>query len=161
MEEALLSIQLKEVPEKVPRCELEPEAQRAWLKTRNRALLQSLKYASANARRWLLGALGSALAPSDGEYDRTAVPRTLEALIKAPGSVRFGRQQVVVTLDLPLPPQPHERLARGLESLDTQGLRFSDGTGRCSSVWLPAQLTTPWSRLWRRPRAIGKIQMRE
>jgi hypothetical protein len=126
-EEALFSHQMKEVPAKVPRYELKPEAQRAWLKTRNRSLIQPLKYGLANARRWLLSALGTSLAPSDADWDATTVGRTLEALIRAPGSVRFERRQVVVTLELPLPPQPHERLARGLESLDSLGLRFSDG----------------------------------
>lgn len=127
LEEALMSHQLKGVSSKVPRYQLEPEAQRAWLKTRNRSLLQPLKYALANARRWLLSALGLSLAPSDADWDVTAVGRTLEALIRAPGSVRFDRRQVVVTLELPLPPLPHERLARGLESLDSRGLLFSDG----------------------------------
>lgn len=127
LEEALLSHRLHEVPAKVPRLELEPDAQRAWLKTRNRSLVQPLKYVLANARRWLLSALGAALAPSDADCDATAVGRTLEALIRAPGTVRFGRRQVVVTLELPLPPQPHERLARGLDALAEMGLRFSDG----------------------------------
>jgi hypothetical protein len=125
--EALLSHQMKEVPKKVPRYELEPEAQRAWLKTRNRSLLQPLKYLLANARRWLLIVLGASLAPSDADCDATTVGRTLEALIRAPGSVRFDQRQVVVTLELPLPPQPHKRLACGLEALDSLGLQFNDG----------------------------------
>ena len=127
LERALLNHQMNGVSSKVPRYELEPEAQRAWLETRNRSLIQPLKYVLANSRRWLLSALGSSLAPSDADWDATAVARTLEALIRAPGTVRFERQRVLVTLELPVPPKPHERLARGLESLDSQGLRFSDG----------------------------------
>lgn len=126
LEKALLNHRLHGVSSKVPRYELEPEAQRAWLKTRNRSLIQPLKYVLANARRWLLSALGPSLAPSDEDWDATAVGRTLEALIHAPGTVRFGQRQVVVTLELSLPPKPHERLARGLDSLAEMGLRFSD-----------------------------------
>jgi hypothetical protein len=126
-EQAVLKHRLSNTPAKVARFELEPDAQRAWLKTSNRALLQPLKYLLANGRRWLLSALGNTLAPSDASCDSTAVGRTLAALIRAPGTVRFGRTVVTVTLELPLPPQPHERLARGLEELDELGLRFSDG----------------------------------
>lgn len=126
-EEAVLNHKMSEAPVKVPRYELEPEAQRAWLKTRNRSLLQPLKYVLANGRRWLLSTLGPALAPSDADCDATAVARTLEALIRAPGTVQFNRRSVVVTLELPLPPRPHERLARGLDSLSKLGIRFTDG----------------------------------
>jgi hypothetical protein len=125
--EGLLNHKLSEQPAMVPRVELEPEAKRAWLKTTNRSLIQPLKYLLANGRRWLLSALGLALAPSDGEWDQSAVNRTLEALIRAPGTVRFGNGVVEVTLELPLPPQPHARLARGLVGLDVHGLRFTDG----------------------------------
>jgi predicted transcriptional regulator len=124
---ALLRHQLSRVPAKVPRAELEPEARRAWLKTRNRSLLQPLKYLLANARRWLLSGLGSSLAPSDGPWDASATNRTLEALIRAPGTVQFGAAEALVTLDLQLPPQPHERLSQGLTALNGKGLRFSDG----------------------------------
>jgi hypothetical protein len=96
------------------------------LTTSVRTFYEGLKYALANGRRWLLAVLGSSLAPSDAEWDATAVSRTLEALIHAPGTVRFAEREVVVTLELPLPPTPCERLARGLESLDAYDLRFSD-----------------------------------
>jgi hypothetical protein len=129
-EQAVLKHRLSNTPAKVARRELEPDAQRAWLKTSNRALLQPLKYTLANGRRWLLSALGDALAPSDAPCDSTAVGRTLAALLRAPGTVRFARDVVTVTLDLPLPSQPHERLARGLAALDDRGLRFSDGRRR-------------------------------
>jgi len=126
-EEALLSHQMRHLPKKVERQELEPGAQRAWLKTRNRALLQPLKYLLSNARRWLLSALGWSLAPSEHEWDQSALNRTLEALIRAPGKIRFGGERVEVILELPLPPQPHARLTTGLELLSERGLRFSDG----------------------------------
>jgi hypothetical protein len=70
---------LRAAPATVPRVTVEPEAQRATLRTRNRLLLQPLKLATDNARRWLLGALGPALAPSDNPYDMTATARTLLA----------------------------------------------------------------------------------
>jgi hypothetical protein len=128
--EALLNHKLSGMAAKVPRVALEPEAQRAWLKTKNRSLLQPLKYLLANGRRWLLSALGTALAPSEAEWDQTAMSRTLVALIHAPGTVRFGREEVEVTLELPLPPIPHARLARGLIDLDRHSLRFVDGQRR-------------------------------
>ncbi len=137
LEEALLSHQMSQLPKKVERQQLEPSAERAWLKTRNRTLLQPLKYLLANARRWLLSALGWSLAPSDHEWDQSAVNRTLEALIRAPGVIRFGHETVEVSLDLPLPPQPHARLTRGLELLSERRLRFSDGDRRVVFRLLP------------------------
>lgn len=118
---------LREIPEKVPRIGLDPTAQRAWLKTKNRALLAPLKNATENARRWLLDALGAALAPTDHEYDDSARTRTLLALLRAPGSVQFGHDQVMVTLKLNLPPTAHRRLTEALKALDTRMLRFTDG----------------------------------
>lgn len=84
---------------------------------------------------------------SINECDRshTAVGRTLEALVRAPGTVRFSVDEVVVTLDLTLPPQPHERIARGLEELGSLGLRFSDGSRRVVCRLPPG--TAPHSRL--------------
>src|SRR6266508_6511188 len=95
--------------------------------TKNRALLAPLKNATENARRWLLDALGAALAPTDHEYDDSARTRTLLALLRAPGSVRFGHDQVMVTLKLNLPPTAHRRLTEALKALDTRMLRFTDG----------------------------------
>lgn len=115
---------------KVPRVTIEPDALRAHLKTRHRLLLQPLKLAADNARRWLIGALGTALAPTDKPYDATAVARTLLALLRAPGSLRFEDHQVTVTLQLPLPPTPHARLAAALVALDHHALLFTDGR-RC------------------------------
>jgi hypothetical protein len=130
LHENVLAEQVRKTPAKVPRNTLEPEALRAWLKTRNRALLNPLKHATDNARRWLLAALGAALAPSDQPEDASAVTRTLLALVRTEGTVRFEHDQVVVTLDLPLPPTPYRRLADGLEALDAHRLRFTDGERR-------------------------------
>jgi len=112
----------------VPQIALDPASQRATLKTRNRALLQPLKFVAENARRWLLEVLGPALAPSDRLHDQETLSRTLAALIGAPGRVRFTEKFVTVTLDLPLPPTAHARLAAALEGLDQNHLRFTDGT---------------------------------
>jgi hypothetical protein len=109
---------------------LEPDAQRAHLKTRHRLLLQPLKFAADNARRWLLGTLGTALAPSDKSYDLETTARTLLALVRAPGTVRFEDDKVVVTLELPLPPTPHARLAAALVALDAHTLLCADGRRR-------------------------------
>ena len=122
----LLDISLKRTPPKLPRVELEPNAQRAWLDTRYRLLLQPLKFATENARRWLLGTLGDALAPTDHDYDDHTSPRTLLALLRAPGTVRFDAEVVTVTLQLPLPPTAHGRIEKALLALDTMQLRFTD-----------------------------------
>ena len=84
--------ELRAAPAKVPRVTIEPDAKRAQLKTRHRLVLQPLKFAADNARRWLLGMLGYALAPSDKPYDMEATARTLLALLRAPGTVRFDRR---------------------------------------------------------------------
>jgi transposase len=122
--------QLRTTPTKVPRMTIEPDAERAQLRTRNRLLLQPLKLAADNARRWLLATLGGALAPSDKPYDLDATARTLLALLRAPGTVRFEDELVTVTIELPLPPTPHARLATALAELDSRGLRFADGRRR-------------------------------
>jgi hypothetical protein len=122
--------QLPTTPTKVPRVTIEPDAERAELRTRNRLLLQPLKLAADNARRWLLATLGDALAPSDKPYDVDATSRTLLALLRAPGTVRFEDELVTVTIELPLPPTPHARLVTALAQLDSHGLRFSDGRRR-------------------------------
>ena len=129
LEEALLADKLRGTSARLPRFELEPEARRAWLRTKNRSLLLPLKLAADNARRWLLVTLGAALAPTDHPYDATAMPRTLMALLRAPGTVRFGQDRVVVTLELPLPPTAHARLVEALRALDEQGLIFPDARG--------------------------------
>jgi transposase len=125
-----LDRELRDSPAKVPRMTVEPGAQRAHLKTHHRLLLQPLKFATDNARRWLLGALGNALAPSDQPYDIDATARTLLALLRAPGTVRFEDEQVTVTLELPLPPTPHARLGAALVALDSHALLFADGRRR-------------------------------
>jgi transposase len=130
LQEAVLHAQLKDLPAKVQRMALDPTAKRAWLKTRNQALLGPLKNATDNARRWLLSVLGDALAPSDAPHDMTARTRTLLALLQAPGTVRVGVDGVEVMIDLPLPPTPHRRIAAALESLDPRDLRFLDGDRR-------------------------------
>jgi hypothetical protein len=119
--------ELKAAPTKVPRLTVEPGALRAQLRTRNRRLLQPLKLAAENARRWLLGTLGSALAPSDNPYDLDAIGRTLLALLRAPGTVQFADDSVTVTINLPLPPTSHKRLAAALADLDSRRLLFADG----------------------------------
>lgn len=119
--------QLRTAPAKVPRVTIEPDAERAQLKTRHRLLLQPLKFAADNARRWLLGTLGTALAPSDKPYDLETTARTLLALLHAPGTVRFEDEEVTVTLELPLPPTPHARLSAALDALDPLVLLFADG----------------------------------
>ena len=115
-------LELREQPSKLPRIALDPDARRAWLKTRNRGLLQALKYAADNSRRWLLLRLGRSLAPTDHDYDATALPRTLDALLKSPGHVRFEPQRLVVTFDIQFPPTAHARLDEALRALS--GLRM-------------------------------------
>jgi hypothetical protein len=130
LEEDLVEHELRAEPAKVPRMSIDPKAQRAWLKSRNRTLLAPLKLGTDNARRWLLATLHSALAPSDADHDASAINRTLLALLHAPGTVRFEEHRVHVTLDLQLPPTAHRRLADALVDLDRLQLRFTDRT-RC------------------------------
>jgi transposase len=127
---AHLDTKLRATPPKVPRVTIEADAQRAQLKTHHRLLLQPLKFATDNARRWLLGTLGDALAPSDKVHDLETNARTLLALLRAPGTVRFDDEQVTVTLELPLPPSPHQRVAAALVALDSRTLQFADGRRR-------------------------------
>jgi hypothetical protein len=58
LEQDVYKHRLKNVPAKVPCYELDPNAERGWLETRNRSLLHPLKYVLANGRRWLLAVLG-------------------------------------------------------------------------------------------------------
>jgi transposase len=130
VESARLKRALHTTPAKVSRVTVEPDALRAELKTRRRQLLQPLKFLADNARRWLLGTLGNALAPSDKPHDLETNARTLLALLRAPGTVRFDDAYVTVTVDLPLPPTPHARLAAALGALDAHALLFTDGRRR-------------------------------
>jgi hypothetical protein len=129
LQEAVLGEQLRQTPTELPRVAVDPEATRAWLRTKNRALLVPLKLAADNARRWLLATLGTALAPTDHDYDASAMPRTLMALLRAPGTVRFDRDHVEVTLELPLPPTAHARIDEALRALDHRALLFPDKRG--------------------------------
>ena len=103
---------LRAAPAKVPRVTIEPDAKRAQLKTRHRMLLQPLKFATDNARRWPLGTLGNALAPSDKPLRSRDVRADVARAAPAPGTVRFDDEQVTVTIELPLPPTPHGAPAR-------------------------------------------------
>jgi len=126
LQQRVVAQQIRETPEKVPRMTIKPEAVRAELDVSNRALLLPLKNATENARRWLLAELGGRLAPSDHEWDQDTRARTLTALVRAPGRMRFGKDLVEVELDLQLPPMPHARIAEALCALDGR-LRFEDG----------------------------------
>ena len=130
LEVAVLTKKLDGLEAKVPRVELEPDAERAWLKTANRELLGPLKLTLDNARRWLRKQLGLALCPTDNDYDRSADTRTLMSLLRAPGKVRFSDDVVEVILQLPLPPTAHERLANALNELNRRELLFTDRVRR-------------------------------
>jgi hypothetical protein len=53
----------------------------------------------------------------------------LAALLRAAGTVRFERDRVAVTFDLPLTPTAHARLDDALRSLDEAALVFPDKRG--------------------------------
>jgi hypothetical protein len=125
--QVVLTQRLPTLPTKVARTTVDPEARRATLDVQSRQLLHPLKNALENARRWLLDHLDEALAPTDHAWDQQTRLRTLTALLRAPGTLRFLPGQVEVTLDFPLPPTPHRRLAAALVRLDDRALRFSDG----------------------------------
>ena len=131
LSQSVLASMRRDEPARVERRALDPEAERAELTVRNRQLLMPLKNATENARRWLIAELDTALDPSDHPWDQDTRSRTLEALIQAPGRVVFGADKIVVTLDLPLPPMPHRRLAEALRGLDDKQLRSHDERRIC------------------------------
>ncbi|MBI2394857.1 MAG: hypothetical protein HYV09_35135 [Deltaproteobacteria bacterium] len=130
LERELAERELKRTPVEVPRVSVEPTAEKSTLDTTNRVLLQPMKLATDNARRWLLAALHDGLAPTDAPYDADAVARTLDAIVRAPGTVRFDDDAVHVTLDLPLPPTAHARLDSALRDIADRQFRFIDGHRR-------------------------------
>ncbi|MCB9658388.1 MAG: hypothetical protein R3B40_21275 [Polyangiales bacterium] len=77
--------------------------------------------------RDLVDRLGDALSSNDREHEASTRARTLMALLQAPGTLRFEKRHVVVTIELPLPPAPHARIAHALESMDELQPRFTDG----------------------------------
>jgi len=118
---------LAQTPATVERASLQAEARRASLKIEHRQLVLPLKNHLENGRRWLLAALGPALSPSEHAWDQDTRLRTLTALLRSPGTLRFYVDRVEVELSFALAPMPHERLSRGLAALDECGLRFPDG----------------------------------
>ena len=126
----LTEIDLRATPARVPRVTLEPNAERAKLDTETRLLLQPMKLATENARRWLLATLHDGLVPTDANYDADTAARTLDALLRAPGTVRFDDDAVYVTLDLPLPPTAHARLDAALRALTDRQFLFTDARRR-------------------------------
>ena len=119
--------QIRDVPARVERCAVEPDAQRAWLCTTKRDLVVPMRYLVDNAVRDLVDRLGDALSSTDREHDASTRARTLMALLQAPGTLRFEKRHVVVTIELPLPPAPHARIAQALEAMDELQPRFTDG----------------------------------
>ena len=118
---------IRDVPARVERCAVEPDAQRAWLCTTKRDLVVPLRYLVDNAVRDLVDRLGDSLSATEREHDASTRARTLMALLQAPGTLRFEKRHVVVTIELPLPPAPHARIARALEAIDELQPRFTDG----------------------------------
>jgi hypothetical protein len=129
-ERQLAQIELKRTPTSVPRIAIDPKAEKATLDTSNRRLLQPMKLATEGARRWLLATLHDGLVPTDKPHDADTAARTLTALLRAPGTVRFEHDAVHVTLDLPLAPEAHARLDAALRGITDRQFRFSDGRRR-------------------------------
>ncbi len=118
---------LRDAPARVERRDVDPGAERAWLCTTKRDLVVPLRYLVDNAVRDLVDHLGDSLSATEHEHDASTRARTLMALLQAPGTLRFEKRHVVVTLELPLPPAPHARIARALEGMDELQPRFTDG----------------------------------
>ena len=129
-ERQLAEFALKTTPARVPRMAVYPTAEKATLDTTNRMLLQPMKLATDNARRWLLAALHDGLVPTDATYDADTTARTLAALLHSPGTVRFDDEVVHVTIDLPLPPTAHMRLDNALRTIGNRHFCFTDGRRR-------------------------------
>lgn len=99
-----------------------------------------MKLATEGARRWLLATLHDGLVPTDNPYDADTAARTLTALLRAPGTVRFEHDAVHVTLDSPLAPEAHAGL--DAEPLDAGATRASEAYGAiriASSTSFPAR----------------------
>ena len=98
---------LKTIPAKIPANQLDPNAQRAILRTRRRSLQMVLRLLAFNAEQWLADRLNTYLADND-EYRAT-----LRHLLHLGGHITYTTKTITVALD----PPPTPKITRALRLL--------------------------------------------
>jgi len=98
---------LKTIPAKIPANQLDPNAQRAILRTRRRSLQMVLRLLAFNAEQWLADRLNTYLADND-EYRAT-----LRHLLHLGGRITYTPKSITVALD----PPPTPKITRALRLL--------------------------------------------
>ena len=104
---------LKTIPAKIPANQLDPNAQRAILRTRRRSLQMVLRLLAFNAEQWLADRLNTYLADND-EYRAT-----LRHLLHLGGHITYTTKTITVALDPPLTPKITRALRLLLAELNT------------------------------------------
>ena len=99
--------QLKTIPAKIPANQLDPNAQRAILRTQRRSLQMVLRLLAFNAEQWLADRLNAYLADND-EYRAT-----LRHLLHLDGRITYTPKSITVALD----PPPTPKITRALRLL--------------------------------------------
>ncbi len=99
--------QLKTIPAKIPANQLDPNAQRAILRTQRRSLQMVLRLLAFNAEQWLADRLNAYLADND-EYRAT-----LRHLLHLGGRITYTPKSITVALD----PPPTPKITRALRLL--------------------------------------------
>ena len=90
---------LKTIPAKIPANQLDPNAQRAILRTRRRSLQMVLRLLAFNAEQWLADRLNAYLADND-DYRAT-----LRHLLHLGGRITYTPKSITVALDPPTTPK--------------------------------------------------------
>ena len=105
--------QLKTIPAKIPANQLDPNAQRAILRTRRRSLQMVLRLLAFNAEQWLADRLNAYLADND-EYRAT-----LRHLLHLGGHITYTTKTITVALETPPTPKITRALRLLLDELNT------------------------------------------
>jgi hypothetical protein len=104
--------QLKTIPAKIPANQLNPQAQRAILRTQRRSLQMVLRLLAFNAEAWLADRLNAYLADND-EYRAT-----LRHLLHLGGHLTYTPKSITVALDPPTTPKITRALRLLLDELN-------------------------------------------
>jgi Transposase protein len=105
--------QLKTIPAKIPANQLDPNAQRAILRTQRRSLQMVLRLLAFNAEQWLADRFNAYLADND-EYRAT-----LRHLLHLGGHITYTTKTITVALDTPTTPKITRALRLLLNELNT------------------------------------------
>jgi DNA-binding CsgD family transcriptional regulator len=105
--------QLKTIPAKIPANQLDPNAQRAILRTQRRSLQMVLRLLAFNAEQWLADRFNAYLADND-EYRAT-----LRHLLHLGGHITYTTKTITVALETPATPKITQALRLLLNELNT------------------------------------------